>query len=339
MLLNKYRILVVDDEANNRKLLLQILKDNYALAFAVNGKQAIEVAQKIKPDLILLDIMMPGMDGYEVCRKIKSDPEIYNIPIIFTTAMNEIEDETRGFEAGCVDYITKPISKSLVLARVATHIMLYNQHKECEAEVIRRTAMFQESQKSAIHMLGEAGHYNDDDTGCHIWRIGAYAVAIARASGWLVDKASELNLAAAMHDTGKIGIPDSVLKKPGKLDKEEWNVMKTHTTIGYDILSKSDTPFFHLSAQIALSHHEKWNGSGYPNGLNGKNIPQAARIVAICDVFDALTMKRSYKPAWSVEDSFAEIEKNIGTHFDPELAECFMRIQPEIIEIKKSWEN
>ena len=217
--------------------------------------------------------------------------------------------------------------------------MLYNQHKECEAEVIRRTAMFQESQKSAIHMLGEAGHYNDDDTGCHIWRIGAYAVAIARASGWLVDKASELNLAAAMHDTGKIGIPDSVLKKPGKLDKEEWNVMKTHTTIGYDILSKSDTPFFHLSAQIALSHHEKWNGSGYPNGLNGKNIPQAARIVAICDVFDALTMKRSYKPAWSVEDSFAEIEKNIGTHFDPELAECFMRIQPEIIEIKKSWEN
>jgi len=339
MLLDKYRILVVDDEANNRKLLLQILQDNYAIAFAVNGKQAVEVAQKIKPDLILLDIMMPGMDGYEVCRKIKSDPEIYKIPIIFTTAMNEIEDETRGFEAGCVDYITKPISKSLVLARVATHLMLYNQHKECEAEVVRRTAMFQESQKSAIHMLGEAGHYNDDDTGCHIWRIGAYAVAIARASGWTVDKASELNLSAAMHDTGKIGIPDSVLKKPGKLNKEEWNVMKTHTTIGYDILSKSNTSFFHLSAEIALSHHEKWNGSGYPNGLKGENIPEAARIVAICDVFDALTMKRSYKPAWSVEDSFAEIEKNIGTHFDPELAECFIRIKPEIIEIKKSWEN
>ena len=339
MLLDKYRILVVDDEANNRKLLLQILQDNYAIAFAVNGKQAVEVAQKIKPDLILLDIMMPGMDGYEVCRKIKSDPEIYKIPIIFTTAMNEIEDETRGFEAGCVDYITKPISKSLVLARVATHLMLYNQHKECEAEVVRRTAMFQESQKSAIHMLGEAGHYNDDDTGCHIWRIGAYAVAIARASGWTVDKASELNLSAAMHDTGKIGIPDSVLKKPGKLNKEEWNVMKTHTTIGYDILSKSNTSFFHLSAEIALSHHEKWNGSGYPNGLKGENIPEAARIVAICDVFDALTMKRSYKPAWSVEDSFAEIEKNIGTHFDPELAECFIRIKPEIIEIKESWEN
>ena len=246
MLLNKYRILVVDDEANNRKLLLQILQDNYAVAFAVNGKQAIEVAQKIKPDLILLDIMMPGMDGYEVCRKIKSDPEIHKTPIVFTTAMNEIEDETRGFEAGCVDYITKPISKSLVLARVATHLMLYNQHKECEAEVVQRTAMFQESQKSAIYMLGEAGHYNDDDTGCHIWRIGAYASAIARASGWTFDMASELKLSAAMHDTGKIGIPDSVLKKPGKLDTKEWDIMKTHTTIGYDILSKKYNPFFPL---------------------------------------------------------------------------------------------
>lgn len=337
MPLSKYRILVVDDEANNRKLLLQILQDKYDTAFAVNGKQAVEVALKIKPDLILLDIMMPEMDGYEVCRKIKSDPELHKIPIIFTTAMNEIEDETLGFAAGCVDYITKPISKPIVLARVATHLWLYNQHNECEAEVVRRTAMFEESQKSAIYMLGEAGHYNDDDTGCHIWRMGAYAAAIARESGWTVDKASELELSAAMHDTGKIGMPDSVLKKPGKLNKQEWDIMKTHTTIGYDILSKSDTPFFQMSAQIALNHHEKWNGSGYPNGLTGENIPEAARIVAICDVFDALTMKRAYKPAWSVKDSFAEIEKTVGTHFDPVLAECFFKIKSEIIEIKNSW--
>ncbi|OGR14320.1 MAG: two-component system response regulator [Desulfobacterales bacterium RIFOXYA12_FULL_46_15] len=339
MALDKYRILVVDDEANNRKLLLQILQDKYDTAFAVNGKQAIEVAQKIKPDIILLDIMMPEMNGYEVCKKIKSDPGIHKIPIIFTTAMNEIEDETRGFEAGCVDYITKPISKPIVLARVATHLSLYNQHNECEAEVVRRTAMFEESQKSAIYMLGEAGHYNDDDTGCHIWRIGGYAAAIARASGWSVDKASELELSAAMHDTGKIGIPDSVLKKPGKLTKKEWDIMKTHTTIGYDILSKSDTPFFRMSAEIALSHHEKWNGSGYPHGLKGENIPEAARIVAICDVFDALTMKRVYKPAWPIKDSFAEIEKNAGTHFDPVLTEYFFKIKSEIIEIKKKWEN
>ncbi len=339
MPLNKYRILIVDDEANNRKLLLQILQDKYDTTFAVNGKQAVEVAQKIKPDLILLDIMMPEMNGYEACKKIKSDPEIYKIPIVFTTAMNEIEDETRGFEMGCVDYITKPISKPIVLARVATHLSLYNQHNECEAEVVRRTAMFEESQKSAIYMLGEAGHYNDDDTGCHIWRIGAYAAAIARTSGWAVDKASELELSAAMHDTGKIGMPDSVLKKPGKLNEEEWNIMKTHTKIGYDILSKSNTSFFRMSAAIALSHHEKWNGSGYPNGLAGENIPEAARIVAICDVFDALTMKRAYKPAWSIKDSFAEIEKNIGAHFDPAFAENFLKIKSEIIEIKKSWEK
>lgn len=339
MFTDKYRILVVDDDLNNRKLLLQVLQDKYDTAFAVNGMQAIEVAQKIKPDLILLDIIMPEMDGYEVCKKIKSDPEIYKIPIIFTTVMDEIEDEARGFEVGCVDYITKPISKPIVLARVATHLTLYNQQKECETEVVSRTALFEESQKSAIYMLGEAGHYNDDATGYHIWRMGAYAAAIARASGWHVDKALELELAAAMHDTGKIGMPDSVLKKPGKLNKEEWNIMKTHTTIGYDILSKSNTPFFQMSAEIALHHHEKWNGTGYPNGLTGENIPEAARIVAICDVFDALTMKRSYKPAWSIKDSFAEIEKTAGTHFDPTLAEYFLKIKPEIIEIKKSWKS
>jgi len=337
--LNKYRILVVDDEAHNRKLLLYILQEKYNTIFAVNGKQAVEVAQKTKPDLILLDIMMPEMDGYEACKKMKSDPELHKIPIIFTTAMNEIEDETRGFEMGCVDYITKPISKPIVLARVATHLWLYNQQSECEAEVVRRTAMFEESQKSAIYMLGEAGHYNDDDTGCHIWRIGAYAAAIARASGWAFDKALELELSAAMHDTGKIGMPDSVLKKPGKLNAEEWNIMKTHTTIGYNILSKSDTSFFRMSAEIALSHHEKWNGSGYPNGLERDNIPASARIVAICDVFDALTMKRAYKPAWSIKKSFEEIEKNAGIHFDPTFAGIFLKIKSEIIEIKKSWEK
>ncbi|MBU1194055.1 MAG: response regulator [Proteobacteria bacterium] len=339
MLLNRYRILVVDDNAINRKLLLQILQDRYDTAFAVNGAQAIEVTHKIKPDLILLDIMMPGMNGYEVCRIIKSDPQIHKIPIIFTTAMNEIEDETLGFDAGCVDYIKKPVSKPIVLARVATHLLLYNQQNECESEVVRRTAMFEESQKSAIYMLGEAGHYNDDDTGCHIWRMGAYAAAVARAAGWAVDRASELELAAAMHDTGKIGIPDSVLKKPGKLNEEEWAVMKSHTTIGYEILSKSDTPFFGMAAKIALNHHEKWDGSGYPNGLKGSQIPEEARIVAICDVFDALTMKRAYKPAWSIKDSFGEIEKTTGSHFDPGLAACFLKIKPEIIEIKKNWEK
>ena len=336
---NKYRILVVDDEANNRKLLQQILQDSYHLAFAVNGKQAFEVAKQVKPDLILLDIMMPEMDGYKACQKLKSDGKTVKIPIIFTTAMNEVEDEARGFEAGCVDYIKKPVSKSIVLARVATHLSLYNQHQECEKEVLERTTMYEESQKAAIYMLGEAGHYNDDDTGYHIWRMGAYSAAIARSAGWHVDKAAELELAASMHDTGKLGIPDSVLKKPGKLNEKEWIIMKSHTTIGHDILSKSNTRFFQMSSEIALFHHEKWNGQGYPKGLKETDIPESARIVAIGDVFDALTMKRPYKPAWSTDDSFAEIERSAGTHFDPTLTDCFLKIKTEIIDIKKNWEE
>lgn len=339
MLPDKYRILVVDDEANNRKLLQQILQDNYQVAFAVDGKQALNVVKKVKPDLILLDIMMPEMDGYEACKKLKSDNETFKIPIIFISAMNETEDEAYGFEVGCVDYITKPISKSIVMARVATHLALYNQQKESEIEVVKRTVLYEESQKSAIYMLGEAGHFNDDETGVHIWRMGAYSAAIARSFGWHVDKAKELELAAAMHDTGKIGIPDSVLKKPGKLTPEEWKIMESHTTIGYDILSKSKTSFFQMSAEIALGHHERWDGSGYPNRLKGEEISEIVRIVTIGDVFDALTMKRPYKKAWSIEDSFSEIERGAGVHFDPSLTHCFLKIKEEIIDIKKNWEE
>ncbi|MEA1968041.1 MAG: response regulator [Thermodesulfobacteriota bacterium] len=334
---DKYRILVVDDESNNRKLMQQILKNKYQLAFAVNGKQALEITKKVKPDLILLDIMMPEMNGYEACQKLKADAATVNIPVIFTTAMNEIKDETRGFDAGCVDYITKPVSRTVVLARVATHISLYNQQQECEKKVIEQTAWYEESQRSAIYMLGKAGHFNDDDTGQHIWRMGAYSAAIARSAGWHVDKAAELELAASMHDTGKIGIQDSILKKPGKLNAAEWKIMKTHTTIGYDILSTSKSPFFKLASKIALFHHEKWNGNGYPNGLKGTSIPESARIVAIGDVFDALTMQRPYKAPWSIDDSFAEIKRSAGTHFDPEFVECFVKIKNEIIDIKKKW--
>ncbi|MCP3942599.1 MAG: response regulator [Desulfobacteraceae bacterium] len=339
MFLDNYRILVVDDEVNNRKLLQQILQDQYQVSFAVNGKQALTVAKKVKPDLILLDIMMPEMDGYEVCKKLKSETKTHKIPIIFITAMNEVEDEAYGFGVGCVDYITKPISKPIVMARVATHLALYNQQKECEIEVAGRTAMYEESQKSAIYMLGEAGHFNDDDTGYHIWRMGAYSAAIARSFGWSVDKTAQLELAAAMHDTGKIGIPDAVLKKPGKLDDKEWEIMKSHTTIGYNILSKNNTPFFQMSAEIALNHHEKWDGSGYPNGLKESEISEAVRIVAIADIFDALTMKRPYKKAWPVEDSFAEIERSAGTHFDPIFTDSFLKIKDQIIVIKKKWEE
>jgi len=335
----KWQVLVVDDEPSNLQLMMQILGDRYHMAYATSGDEALTAARKLKPDLILLDIMMPEMDGYETCLKFKADPATTKIPVIFVTAMGEEEDESRGFEVGGVDYVTKPVSVPVVLARVATHIALYNQHRACEITIEERTAELAASQQSAIHMLGEAGHYNDTDTGVHIWRMGAIAEAIARACGWRADQAKTLKLAAAMHDTGKIGIPDAILKKPGKLDEEEWRIMKMHPGIGHGILCKCDTPLFRMATDIARYHHEKWDGSGYPEGLKGEAIPESARIVAISDVFDALTMKRPYKEAWPIEKALKLIHDTVGSHFDPSLTESFFRIETEIRETKEKWDR
>ncbi len=333
-----WKILVVDDEPNNLKLLGQILGKKYDLAFAPSGVKALSIVSKVKPDIVLLDIMMPEMDGYDVCRRLKSNPETASIPVIFVTAMDDVEDERRGFDVGGVDYITKPVSAPIVLARVATHLHLYDDQRACNMLVEKRTAELESSQKAAIYMLGEAGHFNDDNTGVHIWRMADYADAIARSAGWHVDRAVMLKLASPMHDTGKIGIPDTVLKKPEKLTGSEWEVMKSHTTIGHSILSKSDTPLFHFAADIALCHHEKWDGTGYPKGLVGEEIPESARIVAIADVFDALTMRRPYKDAWTVEDALAAIKENQGTQFDPKIVDCFFDVEDEICHLKQVWD-
>ncbi len=334
----KWRVLVVDDEPHNLQLMMQILKDLYQMAYSTSGEEALLAAKNLKPERILLDIMMPGMDGYETCRRLKADPSTTKIPVIFVTAMGEEDDESLGFEVGGVDYITKPVSVSVVLARVSTHLALYNQRRAYEIRVQERTAELESSQRSAIHMLGEAGHYNDTDTGVHIWRMAAFSGAIAQAHAWRTEQAKMLELAAPMHDTGKIGIPDAILKKPGKLDEKEWRIMKEHPKIGHGILCKCDTPLFCMAADVAMYHHEKWDGSGYPKGLKGEEIPESARIVAIADVFDALTMKRPYKDAWPVDKAFKEIRDNVGSHFDPFLAGSFFSIETEIREIKKTWD-
>lgn len=323
----KKKILCVDDEPNNLQVLRQILKDEYSLIFAPDGAKALDAAVKHQPDMVLLDVMMPDMSGYEVCEKLKANAATHKIPVIFVTAMSEMEDEARGFDVGAVDYIMKPVSGPVVMRRVQTHLNLV------------RAKELEDSQKAAIFMLGEAGHYNDTDTGVHIWRMSAYARALAEAAGWSGTLAERLELAALMHDTGKIGIPDGILKAPRKLTDEEWGKMKTHTVIGYNILKMSDTPIFHMAAEVALRHHEKWDGSGYPNGLSGDAIPESARIVAIADVFDALTMKRPYKEAWTVEAAMAEIRRSAGTHFDPRLADLFCTLQPEIEKIKREWDR
>ncbi|WP_347986197.1 HD domain-containing phosphohydrolase [Methylomonas sp. AM2-LC] len=320
-------ILIVDDEPTNLALLHQILKDDYPLIFANSGQEALLMSAKQPISMILLDIQMPEMSGYEVCSALKADPMTASIPVIFVTALNDYGNEETGFLLGCVDYLIKPVVPSLVRSRVRTHLSLV------------QASQLKQSQRDTIFILGEAGHYRDNDTGLHIWRMAAYSKTLAKALGWTEPNVELLELAAPMHDTGKIGIPDSILCKPGKLTPEEWKIMQTHSQIGYDILSKSDAPLLKLAAEIALHHHEKWNGTGYPNALKEKDIPESARIVAIADVFDALTMDRSYKKAWPVEQAINMIKENAAQHFDPYMVSCFMDILPQLLTIKMQWEN
>jgi len=325
--MSNHPILIVDDEATNLALLHQILKDDYALIFANSGQEALAMAAKQPLSMILLDIQMPEMSGYEVCAALKADPVTESIPVIFVTALKDYGNEETGFLLGCVDYLVKPVVPSLVRSRVRTHLSLV------------QASQLKQSQRDTIFMLGEAGHYRDNDTGLHIWRMAAYSKTLAKALGWSEACVELLELAASMHDTGKIGIPDSILCKPDKLTAEEWQIMKTHSQIGYDILAKSEAPLLKLAAEIALHHHEKWDGSGYPSGFKGKDIPESARIVAVADVFDALTMERPYKKAWPVEQAIAMIKENAGQHFDPSIVTCFMDNLPLLLTIKQQWEE
>ena len=334
---NKFSVLVVDDEPANIDILLGILSPYYHVKVAPSGAIALKIVQQFTPDLILLDIMMPEMDGFEVCKQLKTDRLLSQIPVIFVTALTQGENEEKGFKLGAVDYITKPVSPSITLARVKTHISLAQQMRTTENLVAKRTEELSKSQQSAITMLATAGHYNDTDTGHHIWRMAAYSKCLAIAWGWSYEDACLLAQAAPMHDTGKIGIPDAILKAPRRLINSEMEVMRTHAQIGHKILSQCDTPLFALAAEIALCHHEKWNGTGYPEGLAGEDIPESARIVAIADVFDALTMKRPYKKAWSDDEAFEHLREGAGKHFDPKLVECFISIKNEILETKNHW--
>lgn len=320
-------ILIVDDEPANLAAMRSILSAQYPLVFANSGAAALAAARKHDPALVLLDIQMPDVDGYAVCRELKADPATQHTPVIFVTSLAESGHEAAGFEVGAVDYIVKPVSPAIVLARVGTHLSLV------------KASQLERSYRDAITMLGELGHFHDEDTGEHIWRMAAYARRLATACGWDAERSLTLELAAPMHDTGKIAIPDSILRKPGKLDPQEWEIMKTHARIGYDVLIKSDAPVFKLAAEIALRHHEKWNGSGYPDGLAGNDIPESARIVAIADVFDALSMRRPYKEPWALEQVLAFIREGAGQHFDPRLVDIFLHILPDILKIQEQWQD
>jgi putative two-component system response regulator len=331
-------ILIVDDSPDNIDLLTEVLSPYYLIKIALNGDKALKIAgAPAKPDLVLLDIMMPGISGYDVCQRLKRNSHTRAIPVIFVTAMSEMEDEQKGLEMGAVDYITKPISPSIVLARVRTHLALYDQTRELERLVALRTAELEKSRRQIVHRLGRAAEFKDNETGNHVIRMSHFSRLTAQAAGLSAADVDTLFQAAPMHDVGKIGIPDNILLKPGKLDELEWEVMRQHPAMGAEIIGEHKDVLLQAARSVAISHHEKWDGTGYPNGLKGEEIPIFGRIVAIADVFDALTSERPYKKAWSVEDALALIEEGAGKHFDPGLIAPFKQALPEMLKIREKY--
>ncbi len=355
----KPTLLIVDDTPDNLELMFGLLKDDYRVRVANSGERALRLAQAEQPpDLILLDIMMPGMDGYEVCRRLKADPLTVHIPVIFLTAKVEVEDEALGFSLGAVDYITKPISPPIVQARLRTHLalkaaadFLRDKSEFLAAEVNRRTHEVEAMQDVAVLAMASLGETRDNETGNHLRRTQRYVQRLAQqlqthprfAALLTPENIRLLFKSAPLHDIGKIGIPDSILLKPGKLEPAEFEIMKTHTTLGYEAIGRAERglghaiPFLRFAKEIALSHQEKWDGSGYPQGLRGDAIPAAARLMALADVYDALISRRVYKPAFSHAQSTTIILEGRGTHFDPDIVDAFLQIQTEFQAIARQY--
>ena len=318
----KETILVVDDAPENIDVLTAILSPAYKVKAAINGEKALRIAESSLPDLILLDVMMPEIDGFEVCKRLKENPKTSPIPVIFVTAMIESEDERYGLSLGAVDYITKPISPPVVLMRVKTHLELFDQNRALEKKVKQRTLDLQKSQFEIIKRLGRAAEYKDNETGLHVIRMSLYARIVAEGAG--LPDPDLLQNVMPMHDVGKIGVPDYILQKRGRLTAEEWEIMLEHPQIGADIIGEHDDALLKMARTVSLTHHERWDGTGYPNELAGTNIPLVGRIAAIADVFDALTTERPYKKAWPVEKAVQYLKDEAGKHFDPQLVEVFL---------------
>ncbi len=351
---NKPLILVVDDKLQNVQLLEALLiPQGYEIISASNGNDALLKVSDNQLDLILLDVQMPGIDGFEVTRRIRLSDMHHTVPIILVTALRESEERLKGIEAGCDDFVSKPFDKMELLARVRSLLkvkgyndLMSNFRKELESEVTKRTEELKkafERIKAAsldtIYRLSMASEYKDEDTGTHIKRMSRYSAAVARRMGLDEGYVETILYASPMHDLGKLGIPDQILGKPGKLDLLEWDIMKLHTVIGAKILKGSDAEYICLAETIALTHHEKWDGSGYPKGLKGMEIPVCGRITAIADVFDALTSRRPYKEPFSEDKSLSIIKEGRGRHFDPDVTDAFFAIQDEILDIKKHYDE
>ena len=333
-------ILIVDDTPENLIILSEILKPFYKVKVANSGIKALNlIAAGNIPDIVLLDVMMPEISGYEVCQKLKENPLTRNIPIIFVTALIECKDEAEGLSLGAVDYITKPINASIVLARIKTQVTLLQYQRNLEQKLAERTEEIVLTRMEVIRQLGRAAEYKDNETGTHILRMSAFAKIIAKKIGLDNVRAELIFLSAPMHDIGKIGTPDYILRKEGPLTPEEWEIVKKHPLQGAEIIGNHQSSLLQTARIVALTHHEKFDGTGYPYGIKGYDIPLMGRIVAIADVFDALTSKRPYKEAWSLEQAIAYLTKEKGKHFDPELVDAFLTCMDEVKAIMSQFKD
>lgn len=357
----KATILVVDDTPENLQLINALLREKYKLRLANDGALALElVHQEPQPDLILLDINMPGLDGYEVCRRLKTDHKVRSIPVIFLTALDSDTDQEKGFQLGCVDYITKPVSPPLLLARVATHVTLKNatdllsdQNEYLLKEVSRRTNQVEKVQDVTIMAMASLAETRDNDTGMHIRRTQNYVKALADelhrdspyANYFNAGVINALYKSAPLHDIGKVGIPDDILLKPGRLSVDEFEIMKRHTILGARIIESAESlldessSFLRFAREIAHSHHENWDGSGYPDGLAGDAIPLSARLMALADVYDALISRRCYKLPFDHQEAASFIQAQTGLKFDPIIVMAFQQISEQFSAIAATYRD
>ncbi len=348
---DRHKILIVDDAPENIRILGELLREKYTIMFARNGEDALRLAHEDpQPDIILLDVVMPGMDGYEVCQALKEDQATSNIPVLFITAQNNEKEESRGLSMGGVDYVSKPFRASLVQTRVDNQLEL-KKHRDRLDELVReRTKELYLTQEATIESMASLAEWRDPETGLHIRRTQKFVKLLAeymakdeKFADQLDPKTIEmLYLSAPLHDVGKVCIPDSILQKPGRLTEEEFEIMKEHTVRGKTVLSSTDTKlgsdsFLRIARLVAHSHHERWDGKGYPEGLAGDAIPLCARLMSVADVYDALTSKRVYKPPMSHEKAKSIMVEGRGTQFDPDAIDAFLALENEFVEVAEKY--
>lgn len=341
------KVLIVDDQPQNIQILMEMLKTDFTIVAAINGERALRLAAADPPpDIILLDVMMPGLDGYEVCARLKADNRTRNIPVIFITALDAEENEEKGLKLGAVDYIAKPFRPALVTARIHNHLELKQHRDNLEMLVMERTRELALTQEVTIESMATLAEYRDPETGGHIRRTKNYVRLLAmhlkshpRFNGYLTDETIDLLFKSApLHDLGKIGVRDDILLKAGKLTEAEFAQMKKHTEYGHEAIKRAEdklgqNSFLRIAREIAYTHQEKWDGSGYPQGLKGEDIPVSGRLMAVADVYDALISKRVYKPPFPIAKVVDIMIQGRKRHFDPDVLDAFLVLQEEFRQV------